>query len=203
MKLFRHISAVIFLIFPSLGSSPAIPTDILSGFQNDTLLIDDFSVERKASFGTEWRMFTDRVMGGLSDASSRYETLDGRRCLRLQGSVSLENNGGFVQVALPLIRSRNPFDASDFSGVRISIKGNKEKYHIHLRTAMNRRPWQYYGASFDTTGEWQTQDISFSSFRPENHDTPLDLSRLQRIAVVAIKKAFQADIAIARMEFYR
>ena len=166
-------------------------------------LIDDFSGEGRASMGTEWRMFTDRVMGGLSDGRAGYETIEGRRSLRLRGNVSLENNGGFIQVALPLDSSGRPFDATSFTGVRITAMGNGEEYHIHIRSTQSRRPWQYFGASFQPSQEWRSIDIPFSSFKPENLRADLDTGQLLRIAVVAIKKAFTADVAVSRLEFYR
>ena len=171
--------------------------------QEKNYLIDDFQSENVASMGTVWRMFTDRVMGGLSNGTANYEIQDDRRCLRLRGDVSLENNGGFIQVALPLEKSGIPFDASEYAGVRATVKGNGEDYYIHLRTTRTRRPWQYYGAPFSTTGNWQTIDIAFSLFKAENLSFPLDTKELQRIAVVGIKKEFRADIAIDRLEFYR
>ena len=109
--------------------------------ETSNFLIDDFSGERGTSaIGTEWRLFTDRVMGGVSDATSTLETVEGRRCMRLRGRVSLENNGGFIQVALPLARGGRPFDAGEFKGVRAWVRGNGKTYHIHLRTAQTRSP---------------------------------------------------------------
>jgi hypothetical protein len=167
-------------------------------------LIDDFSNDRGVSrHGTEWRMFTDRVMGGVSTATSGYEMIQGRRCLRLRGSVSLENRGGFIQVALPLKGKVRLFDAGGYTGVRLSVVGNGEVYHVHLRTSRTVLPWQYYWAAFDTGPGWQIIDIPFDRFKPENLGKALNPRKLKRIAIVAIKKEFQADVAVSRLEFYR
>jgi hypothetical protein len=169
-----------------------------------TYLIDDFSrSDGISSLGTKWRMFTDRVMGGLSSASSGFEVIEGRRCLRLQGSVSLENDGGFVQVALPLGQNDGFFDAGDFNGIRLRVRGNGENYHVHLRTDQSLRPWQYFGAEFPTSGVWEEVEIPFQKFKPENFTGKLSTKKLRRIGIVAIKKEFQADIAISRLEFYK
>jgi hypothetical protein len=171
--------------------------------QSESLLIDDFSkASGTSSFGTQWKMFTDQVMGGVSTAEWNYETIDGRRCIQLRGDVSLANNGGFVQIALPLTRDGWPFDASLFKGVRIWARGNGEAYYIHLRSGDSRLPWQYYGAEFVADRSWQKFDIPFSDFVPEGLGAELRPDRLVRIAVVAIKKEFKADIAVARLEFY-
>ena len=166
----------------------------------DEFLIDDFSRDGVSSIGTLWQTFTDRVMGGVSDGQAVYETLDGRRCLRLRGRVSLENQGGFVQAALPLAPGGGFFDASAFKGIRLLVKGNGERYYVHLRTRDSRRPWQYYVAGFDAGPEWKMIEIPFSAFEPENLQVPLDTRTLVRLAVVAAKKAFSADVAVARIE---
>jgi hypothetical protein len=171
---------------------------------NSSFLIDDFSkAAGVSSIGTQWRMFTDRVMGGISTASSGYEVIEGRRCLRLQGSVSLENNGGFIQVALPLKLNGRFFDASDFMGVRLWVRGNGEDYYLHLRTNQTRLPWQFFEAEFTANRKWEKVEIPFQQFKSENLRDQLNTKKLRRIAIVAIKKEFQADIAVSRLEFYQ
>lgn len=168
------------------------------------VLIDDFSdQEGVSSLGMKWTMFTDRVMGGLSIAESFYEVIDGRRCLRLQGSISLANNGGFAQVALPLDLNGRFFDASGFKGIRLWVQGNGEDYYVHLRTNQTRRPWQFYGADFKASQNWERVEIPFEKFEPEGLDKNLNTGELTRIAIVAIKKEFKADVAVSRLEFYR
>src|SRR5512143_1823375 len=71
--------------------------------ENDVLILDDFSRgNRISTLGTPWRGFSDRVMGGISQEMIALTEIDGRRCLRLTGDVRLENNGGFIQMALDL-----------------------------------------------------------------------------------------------------
>jgi len=172
--------------------------------ETSNFLIDNFSGERGTSaIGTEWRLFTDRVMGGVSDATSTLETVEGRRCMRLRGRVSLENNGGFIQVALPLARGGRPFDAGEFKGVRAWVRGNGRTYHIHLRTAQTRLPWQYFSAAFDAGAGWRAVELPFDRFEPEKLRDKLDTRGFERIAVVAIGEQMEADISVSRLEFYR
>jgi len=166
-------------------------------------LIDDFSGDAGSALGTKWQTFTDRVMGGLSAGEASYETLGGRRCLRLRGQVSLENQGGFVQAALPLVRQGGAFDAGIYRGIRLWVRGNGAGYYVHLRTEDTRLPWQYYEAAFGTGPDWTRIDIPFSAFAPENLATALDTRKLKRLAVVAAKKAFAADVAVAGIELYK
>jgi len=46
-------------------------------------------------------------------------------------------------------------------------------------------------------------DLPFSDFEQENLNAELRPAKLVRIAIVAIKKEFKADIAVAHLEFYR
>ncbi|MHC4945225.1 MAG: CIA30 family protein [Planctomycetota bacterium] len=179
------------------------PEDEAHSMATRPMLIDDFSEPNGISdIGTSWRLFTDRVMGGVSNGTSRYEVLDGKQCIRMQGEVSLENNGGFVQIALPLQPDERPFDASGYRGIRLWVRGNGLPYYVHLRTAQNRLPWQYFSAPLATDSQWRPIDIPFSAFAGQNTRAGLDTSNLKRIAVVGAKKAFQADVAVSRVELY-
>lgn len=167
------------------------------------MLIDDFTrADGLSAIGTEWQTFTDRVMGGTSSGSASRDTLAQSPCVRLRGRVSLENNGGFIQVALPLRSGDQPLDAGNFKGIRIVVTGNGEDYFLHLRTADTRLPWQYYQAKFPTSGQWRAVDIPFTAFRPENLRASLNPGRLERLGIVAARKAFAADVAVARIELY-
>lgn len=166
-------------------------------------LIDDFeSGGGMSPLGTEWGCFTDRVMGGVSEAAHGFDTIDGESCIRLQGKVSLENNGGFVQVALPLEPDGKAVDAGGYDGIRLRVRGNGEKYFVHLRTRDTRLPWQYYAAAFETEEAWQTVEILFEDFEPASLRKPLDSGSLKRVAIVAAKKAFEADVAVSRLAFF-
>jgi hypothetical protein len=167
-------------------------------------LIDDFSKnEGISALGTQWRLYTDQVMGGESTASYSFEVIKGKRCIHLQGNVSLANRGGFVQVALPLRQNGRAFDASPFTGVRLWVKGSGENYYVHLRSSKTWLPWQYYEALFFADNQWQKVEIPFEQFTPQSLKSALNPKKLKRLAVVGAKKAFKADIAVSRIEFYK
>ena len=155
-----------------------------------------------ASPGTTWRLITDAVMGGVSRARLARDRRLGRDCLCLQGEVSLDNQGGFVQIALDLTPSGS-LDASGYEGVMLEVFGNAERYNVHLRTAGMWLPWQSYRASFTAAAEWRTIRIPFARFEAYRIAKPLDVSRLKRLGVVAIGRAFDADLCLARLALYR
>lgn len=157
----------------------------------------------RATIGTRWELIEDRVMGGVSSGEMERERVAGRPALRMRGDVSLENNGGFVQIALDLAPEGGAVDARQWTGIEIDVFGNGERYSLHLRTADVVRPWQSYRAQFIATPEWRTIRLPFATFEPHRIDAPLDLARLRRLGIVAIGRAFTADVAIGKLQFYR
>ncbi len=168
------------------------------------MIIDDLSRDDLvATIGTRWQLVTDQVMGGVSNGTLVRDTVAGRPALRMRGDVSLENNGGFVQMALDLAPARSVVDASRWVGVELDVIGNDEVYGVHLRTDAIARPWQSYRQSFRADAAWQTVQLAFADFVPHRIDAPLDVRRLRRIGLAAIGRAFSADLALSGVRFFR
>jgi len=152
---------------------------------------------------TDWEYVADGVMGGLSRGEMRRETWQGRAATVLSGDVSLENNGGFVQIATNLRSDGAAFDASGWSGLEIELCGNGERYDIRLRTDQLTRPWQSFRREVTATREWRSLRLPFDSFESHKTDTTFDPAQLRRIGVLAIGRVVRADVAVARMALYR
>lgn len=168
-----------------------------------SLIIDDFSRAHPGTcIGTQWQLLSDAVMGGVSAGRMWRTAFAGRPAIRMQGEVSLENNGGFLQIATDLAPDGGTFDASGFTGVAITVAGNGQDYGLHLRTSELTRPWQSYRTSFIAMPGWQEILCPFSSFVPHRTETPLNLRLLRRLGVVAIGRAFTADVAVGGLRFY-
>jgi hypothetical protein len=166
-------------------------------------VIDDLSRDDLvATIGTRWQLVTDRVMGGVSDGTLVRETVSGRPALRMRGDVSLENNGGFVQMALDLAPDGGVVDASSWTGIELDVIGNDEDYGVHLRTDAVERPWQSYRQSFRAGAAWRTVQLAFADFVPHRIEVPLDVRRLRRIGLIAIGRAFTADLAVGGVRFF-
>jgi hypothetical protein len=91
----------------------------------DTLLLSDFSgLEADVLAGAGWRGFSDRVMGGVSDASLNKATVDGKNCMRLTGRVTRESNGGFIQMAMYFGSNDAELDGSAYKGIEMLVHGN-------------------------------------------------------------------------------
>ena len=165
--------------------------------------IDDLSRGfPETAIGTQWQMLSDAVMGGVSAGRMSRTVLDGRPAIRMQGDVSLDNNGGFIQIALDLAPNGATVDAAAFAGIAIDVLGNGEDYGLHLRTSELTRPWQSYRASFVASPAWRAIRFPFADFVPHRTETPLNIHLLRRIGIVAIGRAFSADVAIGGVRFY-
>lgn len=140
------------------------------------MLIDDFSKPAPfAANGARWHFSADTVMGGVSRGTMCCETVDNRPAVRMRGHVSLDNNGGFVQISLDLASDGSIVDASAFDGLEIDVLGNDEHYNLHIRTEHTVRPWQSYRQTFLAMASWQTMRLPFKSFVAHRVDNLLDL----------------------------
>jgi len=166
--------------------------------------IDDLSrVFPEAAIGSHWQLLSDAVMGGVSSGRMTAGVVAGRPAIRMQGRVSLENNGGFLQIALDLAPGGGVVDASGFTGVEVDVLGTGESYGLHLRTPDLTRPWQSYRAGFVAEGAWKTLQLPFAEFTPHRTGSPLDTRHLRRLGLVAIGRAFHPDLCVAGVRFYR
>lgn len=165
-------------------------------------VIDDLSREPPlATNGSRWRLVTDQVMGGVSNGTMVRGVVAGRPAIRMRGEVSLDNNGGFVQIALDLSSDGAAIDASAWSAIELDVFGDGEEYGLHLRTDALTRPWQSYRQIFRAYAEWRTICLSFAEFLPHRTEVALDTRRLRRLGVVAIGRVFAPDLALGGLRF--
>ncbi|WP_420131697.1 CIA30 family protein [Rhodopseudomonas sp.] len=150
----------------------------------------------------QWRLITDMVMGGVSQGTLHTPVAGELSPVRMHGAVSTENNGGFIQIAMDLQQDGGRFDASDYAGIRLEVSGNGETYGVHLRTTDMVRPQQSYRQSFTAPHHLTVLRLPFVDFVAHRIETPFDPSRLRRIGLVAIGRAFDADLSVARLWLY-
>jgi hypothetical protein len=148
-----------------------------------------------------WEGTSDQVMRGISRERVRLEEWGGRRWLRLIGEVRLENQGGFIQMGVDLVPGGAPLDLSGYGGVRLVVRGNGERYGCHLRTTDCLRPWQSYRQAFTAPPEPVSVLLPFAGFVSHRVEAALDTRILRRLALVAIGRAFTADLAVAEVAF--
>ena len=144
-----------------------------------------------------WSAISDQVMGGISEVYFYELEENGKNFYRLEGNVSTENNGGFIQSRVNL-----NINTDDFEGVRIKVRGNNNEYYVHLR-APRMMPWNYYYAKFYASDEWQVLEIPLSTFQySRNQNIGLNTRIIRSIGLVAYGKDFTAQLDIANIELY-
>lgn len=117
-----------------------------------------------------WEFISDTVMGGVSLGQISIEEIAGRHATRLKGDVSLDYNGGFVQMAFDINDDGSASDVSSFNAIELGVFGNNETYDIRLRTNDLTRPWQSYRASFEVPPAWTSVAIPLIDFIPHKTD---------------------------------
>jgi len=164
--------------------------------QADAYIIDDLSNPNERN----WVYFTDTVMGGVSKGNLEFHQDKNESYYRLTGFVSKENNGGFIQFATGI----SGVPKRKYEGIRIKVRGNNEKYELHIRTRLTPAPWQYYSYQFFATDDWQTIDLPLDSFIKSNFYQPksFNATNIRSIGIVAIGKEYDAQIDLARIELY-
>ena len=147
-----------------------------------------------------WSFIADTVMGGVSTGQVRFTKENRSAYAGMTGQVSTQNRGGFIQVRKQL--SDTPSDGA--KGVRLIVRGNGQKYFVHLRTSGTILPWQYYQGGFDTTEVWTEVSIPFSAFKASGRmiRSEVRASSLKSIGIVAYGRDHQADIEIQEIGFY-
>ena len=164
--------------------------------RNGGALIEDFKMQPE----TRWRFFTDQVMGGVSTGGVDFATEDGHAFARMTGRVSTANRGGLIQMRLDL--ATPPPEGT--TGVRLIVRGNDQRYFVHLRTGGTLLPWQYYQAGFDVTESWTEVRLPLDAFEASGgllRSVPRPGS-LASIAVVAYGRDHDARIDVREVGFY-
>ena len=160
------------------------------------MLIDDFRSDPEQ----RWRFFADTVMGGVSSGQVEFTTGAGMSSARMTGEVSTANKGGFIQIR----REIDTVPSTDITGVRFIVRGNNQRYFVHLRTSGTVLPWQYYQASYEVSADWREVRIPLSDFERSGkllRKIPRATS-IKSVAVVAFGREHTADIEVREVGFY-
>jgi hypothetical protein len=178
---------------PTLQDSKSLAANklMLSSFTNGYMLP-----------GAGWRGFSDRVMGGISNAELDSATIAGKNCIRLTGNVTRESNGGFIQMALYFGPDYDEFDGSAYQGIELLVYGNNEDYNLHVRTSDCGWHDESYRMTFYAEPAWQRIRIPWEAFEANNVDAPINSAHLQRIAILGWMREFEADVALAEISLY-
>ena len=156
---------------------------------------DDFQDSSK------WKFIADDVMGGVSTGSVVYEMQEGTSVAFMNGDVSTENNGGFIQFQ----RKLKDVDLRHAKFIKIVAKGNNQKYFIHLRTSGTILPWQYYQSEFIVKSEYQEFTLPLDSFKKSGSflSDRVKAKSIKSIGVVAFGRDHKANLYVKEISFIK
>ena len=141
----------------------------------------------------EWSYLADTVMGGVSQGGARMEA----GVLRLSGTVSTANRGGFIQARTEMPEGLSP----DATALRLRVRGNGERYFVHLRTTRTLLPWQYYQQGFETGPDWAEVTLPLAGFSASGRMMAGQIrpSDIRSIGIVAYGRDHLADVSVAAL----
>ena len=145
----------------------------------------------------DWIIVDDVVMGGRSLGSFKLNE-DGYGAF--EGSISLENNGGFSSVRYRF----NKINVERYSKAVIRLKGDGKKYQFRVKDKSAN--YYSYITYFQTSGEWQEIEIPLNEMYPSFRGRKLDLpnfahDHIEEITfLIANKKTEEFKLLIDKIE---
>ncbi|KKN12582.1 hypothetical protein LCGC14_1015030 [marine sediment metagenome] len=113
-----------------------------------------------------WRTVDDVVMGGESSSTFR---LDATGLGVFEGSISLENNGGFSSLRYDFQK----INVNHYTKIHIKIKGDGKDFQFRIKD--NTETSHSYIKPFSTTGDWQEIEIFLADMYPQYRGRRLDM----------------------------
>jgi len=169
---------------------------------NNPLVIEDFQSPDPSEYSSEWRLVEDGVMGGVSKGDMEWAVVQDKRCLRLTGVVSTQNNGGFIQLNRTVDKDLAKLFPG-YTGIALEVLGNNESYNVHLKQRGLFLPWQSFRSTLVAKDEWQQIKVPFASFTPYKTSQKLKPEKINQLAIVGIGREFNADVCVAAIRLYR
>ncbi|MDC1068596.1 CIA30 family protein [Candidatus Kapabacteria bacterium] len=131
-----------------------------------------------------WRVVDDVVMGGRSSGNIR---IDNKGFFVFEGSVSLENNGGFSSVRYAF----DKMNVEKFTKMVIRLKGDGKDYQFRIKDKSSK--YYSYIYTFSTNKKWENIEIPLSEFYPSFRGRKLDIpnfahSAIEEIAILIANK---------------
>ena len=161
-----------------------------------TILFDDFT-DKPAE---RWEFITDQVMGGVSTGNVSFMTEEGTNYARMTGTVSLQNNGGFIQFRR---RVTSHFEKSK-QGLELKLRGNDQQYFVHIRTTGTFLPWQYYHAPLSSNSDWTIVRMPFSMFERSSGflSKKITAKNIRSVGIVAFGKEHEVQLDVKQISIF-
>ncbi|MFT7336382.1 MAG: NADH dehydrogenase [ubiquinone] 1 alpha subcomplex assembly factor 1 [Porticoccaceae bacterium] len=144
-----------------------------------------------------WKIIDDAVMGGMSSGSFKLNP-DGQGVF--EGTVSLENNGGFSMVRY----SFDKMKVNNNNKIIIKLKGDGKNYELRIKD--NSSNYYSYIRPFTTSREWQEIEIPLKDMYPSFRGRKLDLPNFSKnhieeiVFLIGNKKPEKFKLLIDKIE---
>lgn len=143
----------------------------------------------------EWYAYTDNVMGGESELLAQQN----QEVIKLAGTVSTKNNGGFVRLAT------NPdISSDDIKGIKFLAKGNNEVYDLHVTLkGIKMPPWSFFSKQFTVSEEWAEYQIDFAEFEKYGYSArKFNPRNIRELSFAGYGRDFAVDLELKNIELY-
>ncbi len=149
-----------------------------------------------AASATGWATQNDTVMGGVSQSTSTWA--NGQ--LVFQGTLSLENNGGFTSLVSPIDEQFGQ-RAVGASAIVIDALGDGKTYVLQLRGADQTRFIQRFATVASTQQKYVLPIDKFeavtSFLEPVANAAPIELANIRQLALYLLdKQAGDFELAV-------
>ncbi|MFC3879722.1 CIA30 family protein [Algoriphagus namhaensis] len=160
------------------------------------LVLVDFSNDPETS---RWYIVDDGVMGGRSQGNF---SITKKGVAVFEGTVSLENNGGFSSLRYRLPKTQEITQKS----AKLYLKGDGKNYQFRIKRSS--RDYHSYIFDFQTSGEWEEVIVPlekmYPAFRGRNlamEDYPAD--QIEEITfLIGNKKPESFRLEISKIELF-
>ena len=187
----------------------ALPGDAFMKTENGTDRVTPETTDRglvdfnQAEATDSWRVVNDGVMGGRSQSEIAFTD---KGTALFQGTVSLENNGGFASVRTDI--PARPLE--DQAGIVLRVRGDGKRYQLMVRTDQRTDGVSYRFAFTTRAGAWTTVRAPWSEFVPVFRGRivpdapPLAPSRIRRVGfLISDKQAGPFQLEIESIATYK
>ena len=169
---------------------------LMQNLYANNYIFENFDQETSKS----WTFISDQVMGGVSFGKYNHINENNNSYIRLSGFVSLENNGGFIQVKKETAGKEEKLQ----KGIKVRLRGNNQYYFIHLRTKFTLLPWQYYQSKMFASEKWNLSDLKLSTFKRSGFMLPKKINPryITSLAIVAYGREHRVNVDVDEIIFY-
>ena len=151
-----------------------------------------------------WQLVSDPTRADPIPARLQVGRFNGRNALYLQANLT-ENTPTPTILARRLLKpaKQSGYPADAYQGLLLVFRAETDRLAIQLRTADCKQLDQCYQTEITPDNKWQRVLLPFHQFKPHRLRAPLDLARLETIALAPLGPPGPINIYLDRLSFYQ